>query len=174
MPLKKGEIFMLYNIKYVYGKDKADLNGEAKSYLNGAIVELFDGERTRKQEIYVGLQFCLEDILENEINARCLKINDVDKFKALYEELGACGIVYFPDTDKYGFLQEGDIVLPWTKTEEVKDTLENALNVYRNEAANETVKQKYEERKALLRSLDPDDALVELNGLSLSRRVSSR
>lgn len=165
---------MLYNIKYVYGKDKANSDGEAKSYLNGAIVESFDGERTKKQEIYVGLQFCLEDILDNEVNARCLKINDVDKFKALYEELGASGIVYFPDTDRYGFLEEGDIVLPWTKTEEVKDTLENALNVYRNEAADVTVKQKFEERKALLRSLDPDDALVELNGLSLSRRVSSR
>lgn len=165
---------MEYNVKYVYGKDKADLNGEAKSYLNGAIVEYFDGERTRKQEIYVGLQFCLEDILTNEINARCLKITDLSKFKALYEELGASGIVYFPDTDKYGFLQAGDIVLPWTRTEGVKDTLENALSVYRIKAANATVKQKYEEKRAKLENLDPDDALVELNGLYLNRRVSSR
>ena len=73
---------MLYSIQYVYGKDKKE-----KSVLEGAKVISFDGQKAYVQEIYVGLEFTLEDILENKINRNAIGVKNLDVFKSKYEKL---------------------------------------------------------------------------------------
>ena len=160
---------MLYNIQYVYGKNK---NEEKK--LIGARVLGFDGNKTYIQEIYVGLEFSLEDITKNKINADAIGVNNTSIIKAKYENLNASGIIYFPELERYEFLEEGDLVIPWRSTELVASTLEEALQQYRNKATDKVVKEKMAAKKAYVESLEPDDPMVELNGLSLSRHVSNR
>ena len=160
---------MLYNIQYVYGKDK-----EGEKSLVGAKVLGFDGDKTYVQEIYVGLEFSLEDIVENKINADAIGIKNIEVLKDRYENLKASGIIYFPHLNSYEFLEKGDVVLPFTSTELVASTLENALQPYKNKATDKVVKEKMAAKKAYVESLDPADPMVELNGLSLRRRVSSR
>ena len=160
---------MLYNIQYVYGKNK----NEEKTLIGAKVLE-FDGEKTYVQEIYIGLEFSLEDILENKINADAIGITNTDILKTRYKNLNAAGIVYFPELERYEFLEEGDLVIPWISTELVANTLEDALQPYRNKATDMVVKEKIAAKKAYVESLDPADPIVELNGLSLRRRVSNR
>ena len=156
-------------IQYVYGKNK---NEEKK--LIGARVVGFDGNKPYIQEIYVGLEFSLEDITKNKINADAIGVNNTSIIKAKYENLNASGIIYFPELERYEFLEEGDIVIPWRSTELVASTLEETLQQYTNKATDKVVKEKMAARRAYVESLDPDDPMVELNGLSLSRHVSNR
>lgn len=67
---------MLYSIQYVYGKDKSE-----KEVLEGAKVISFDGRYTFIQEIYVGLEFSLEDILNNSVNAHAIGVRNLEVFK---------------------------------------------------------------------------------------------
>ncbi len=157
---------MLYNIEYVYGKDKDD-----NKILVGAKVSGFDGKKYYKKEIYVGLEFALEDILESDYNAHALGIRNLDIFKAKYETLRASGIIYFPELDSYEFLEQNDVVIHWTRSEEVKTQLEEALQPYKNIATDKVVKQRVQE---FVESLDPADPMIELNGLSLQRQSSNR
>jgi hypothetical protein len=156
---------MLYSIQYVYGKDKKE-----KNVLEGAKVISFDGQKAYVQEIYVGLEFALE----NKINRNAIGVKNLDVFKSKYEKLGATGVIYFPEIDKYEFLEAGDIVIPWVSHENVEKSLEEALKPYRKLATDKVVKQRVAAKKAYVESLDPEDALVELSGLSLQRHVSSR
>ena len=116
----------------------------------------------------------LEDILENKINRNAIGVKNLDVFKSKYEKLGATGVIYFPEIDKYEFLEAGDIVIPWVSHENVEKSLEEALKPYRKLATDKVVKQRVAAKKAYVESLDPEDALVELSGLSLQRHVSSR
>ena len=159
----------VFFVQYVYGKDKKE-----KNVLEGAKVISFDGQKAYVQEIYVGLEFTLEDILENKINRNAIGVKNLDVFKSKYEKLGATGVIYFPEIDKYEFLEAGDIVIPWVSHENVEKSLEEALKPYRKLATDKVVKQRVVAKKAYVESLDPEDALVELSGLSLQRQVSSR
>lgn len=160
---------MLYSIQYVYDKDS-----RCKKTLIGAKVLGFDGDKTFLQEIYVGIKFTLEDITENKINADAIGVSNTDILKTRYENLNASGIIYFPELNRYEFLGENDIVIPWISSELVASTLENALQSYRNKTTDKVVKEKMAAKKAYVESLDPADPMVELNGLSLRRRVSNR
>lgn len=160
---------MLYNIQYVYAKNK-----KYEKTLVGAKVLEFDGDKTYIQEIYVGLEFSLEDIMENAVNANAIGVKNLDVLKTRYENLGAAGIIYFPSLERYEFLEEGDIVLPWISQELVASSLEKALQPYRNKATDKVVREKMAAKRAYVESLDPADPLVELSGLSMRKRVSSR
>ena len=160
---------MLYNIQYVYAKNK-----KCEKTLVGAKVLSFDGDKTHIQEIYVGLEFALEDIMENAVNANAIGVKNLDFLKTRYENLGAAGIIYFPSLDRYEFLEEGDIVLPWISQELVASSLEKALQPYRNKATDKVVSEKIAAKRAYVESLDPADPLVELSGISMRKRVSSR
>ena len=138
---------MLYSIQYVYGKDKNE-----KEVLEGAKVISFDGRYTFIQEIYVGLEFSLEDILNNSVNAHAIGVRNLEVFKNKYEKLGAVGVIYFPGTDKYEFL-------------------EAALKPYRKSATESIVKERM---AAYVDHLGAENPLVELNDLSLNRHVSNR
>lgn len=151
---------MLYNITYVYDNDK---NGNKA--LLGAKVFMYNGVEILKQEIYVGLEFELEDILRSEVNAHALGINDIAEFQRRYEAFNAQGIVYFPATDKYSFLEKDDKVIHWINEESVSALLEDELKPY------------YEMAKPQLEGvsfdLDPNDPLVEICNLTLSRNIES-
>lgn len=160
---------MLYNIQYVY---EDNLKGERR--LVGAKIFCYDGKEISVQEIYVGMKFTLEDIVENEVNSHAIGVNDIEFFKARYKNLNAAGIIYFPSLEKYEFLEEGDIVLPWVSEDLVANTLEEALQPYRINATDKVVSEKIAEKRAYIESLDPADSLVELSGLSMRKRISSR
>lgn len=157
---------MLYSIQYVYGKDKSE-----KKVLEGAKVISFDGRYTFIQEIYVGLKFSLEDILNNSVNAHAIGVRNLEVFKNKYEKLGAVGVIYFPGTDKYEFLEDGDIVIPWVSSLMVQKSLEAALKPYRKSATESIVKERM---AAYVDHLGAENPLVELNDLSLNRHVSNR
>lgn len=162
---------MLSTIKYVYDKNK-----DEKEVLLGAKICFFDGEKTSVKEIYVGLPFCLEDILENDINANLLGVIDKkEKFKREYELVNAKGVIYFPQTEEYHFLEETDTVLLWNGDDRIKDTLETEIDKYRNMIIAESVKSKLAAKKDFINNLEPANPLIELFGDSLVRaRVSER
>lgn len=162
---------MLKNIEYVYGTNND------KKVLLGAKVFLFDGEKLIVEEVYVGLPFELDDILESTINASTLGVTNLDAFAAQYNELNAAGVVYFPQVERYYFLEEGDKVLLWNGNDRIEDTLENALDEYRERAVDKALEEKLKAKRQEYLNLDPANPLVELYGLPLSRQkpeVSSR
>ena len=157
---------MLYSIQYVYDKDKTE-----KSILEGAKIISFDGRNTLIQEVYVGLEFSLEDILDNPVNAQAIGVKNLEIFKSKFEKLGASGVIYFPEVDKYEFLEEGDIVIPWISHDSVLDSLETVLQPYKKSATEKVVEEKI---ASYVNRLGAENPLVELNGLSLNRRISNR
>ena len=152
---------MLYKIQYVFDRD-----ANRKEVLEGAKVFQFDGRNTTVKEIYVGIQLDFDSIYYNQENR--------EVFKAQYEKYEAAGVIYFPQTGEYEFLEEGDIVLPWVSNELIEDTLESALQIYRNEATDNILKQKLDLQLSFVETLEPDDPLIELNDLYRSRTQSSR
>ena len=151
---------MLYNISYVYDTDK-----DGNKALLGAKVFMYNGVEILKQEIYVGLEFELDDILRSEVNAHALGINNTVEFQKRYEAFNAKGIVYFPATDKYAFLEKNDQVIHWINEESVKDLLEEALIPY-----HEMTRPQLE---GVSFDIDPSDPLVELCNLTLSRSINN-
>lgn len=151
---------MLYNISYVYDFDK-----DGNSVLIGAKVFLYNGLEIIKKEIYVGLEFELEDIIKSDVNAHALGINDIGVFQKRYEAFHAKGIVYFPATDKYAFLEKNDKVIHWINENSVGNLLENELNIYREMAKPQLEGVSFD--------LDPHDPLVEICNLTLTRNMNS-
>ncbi len=162
---------MLKNIEYVYGT----IND--KKVLLGAKVFLFDGEKIVVEEVYVGLPFVLDDILESTINASTLGVTNLNAFSMQYKALNAAGVVYFPQIEKYYFLEKGDKVLLWNGNDRIEDTLEAALDEYRERTVDAALEEKLNAKRQEYLNLDPANSLAELYGLSLSRQrpeVSSR
>ncbi len=160
---------MLYKIQYVFDRD-----ANRKEVLEGAKVFQFDGKDTTVKEIYVGIQLDFDSIYYNQENAQLIGVRNREVFKAQYEKYEAAGVIYFPQTGEYEFLEEGDIVLPWVSNELIEDTLESALQIYRNEATDNILKQKLDLQLSYVETLEPDDPLIELNDLYRSRTQSSR
>ena len=144
---------MLYKIQYVFDRD-----ANRKEVLEGAKV----------------IQLDFDSIYYNQENAQLIGVRNREVFKAQYEKYEAAGVIYFPQTGEYEFLEEGDIVLPWVSNELIEDTLESALQIYRNEATDNILKQKLDLQLSYVETLEPDDPLIELNDLYRSRTQSSR
>lgn len=151
-----------------------DYNAEGEKVYTGAYVIDRSKLPITKKEIYVGFNFSLEDVLYKKEVASLFNIEDKQRFATRYNVVGAKGIVYFPQTQEYGFLQEGDVVLPWTGEKEVQITLDNYIK------ANYTIKdvdkyfKKAQDLEEKIRNLDPEDPLVEHYDYSLKREASSR
>lgn len=162
---------MISNIKYVYDKNK-----ENKTVLLGVRISLTDGEKTIKKEIYVGLPFALEDILENKINANLLGVNNGALFTKEYNSVAASGIIYFPQTDSYSFLEEGDDVILWNGEDKIEDMLEEAIEPYRELSMDELLANKLATMsKIQTKSLEYDNSLMELYDVNpVRQRYSSR
>lgn len=160
---------MISNIKYVYDKNK-----ENKTVLLGVRICFFDGEKTARKEIYVGLPFTLEDILENDINARLLDVKNKNIFLKEYNSVASSGIVYFPQTESYSFLEEGDEVILWNGEDKIETMLEEAIEPYRELSMDEILASKKATRRRHVESLDPDNSLMELYDIPVKQRYSSR
>ena len=152
---------MLYKIQYVFDRD-----ANRKEVLEGA--KVFQFRNTTVKEIYVGIQLDFDSIYYNQENAQLIGVRNREVFKARYEKYEAAGVIYFPQTGEYEFLEEGDIVLPWVSNELI------ALQIYRNEATDNILKQKLDLQLSYVETLEPDDPLIELNDLYRSRTQSSR
>lgn len=160
---------MISNIKYVYDKNK-----ENKTVLLGVRICFFDGKKTARKEIYVGLPFALEDILENDINARLLDVKNKNIFLKEYNSVAASGIVYFPQTESYSFLEEGDDVILWNGEDKIETMLEEAIEPYRELSMDEILASKKATRRRHVENLDPDNSLMELYDIPVRQRYSSR
>lgn len=131
-----------------------------------------------KKEIYVGWDFALEDVLNKPEVTKLFDSADIMKIKDVYEKCGATGIIYFPQTKNYGFLEKGDVVLPWTGKKEIQQKLDEYI--YENYKVKNFDKY-FENLQALdnkINNLDPEDPFVEFYDdyykYSLKREASSR
>ena len=159
---------MLSKIEYVYGKDK---NGEVQ--LLGAKVFSFDGEDIQDKEFYVGESYSVSELCSNIELAKKIGITNVSLLKGRAESINSIGIIYFPQAQRYDFLEAGDTVLPYTKEISVEDTLENELAQYRENTISREELMDYVSDK--YQDVDPEDSRSELCGLPLSRqKVSAR
>ena len=113
---------MVSKIDFIYDVDRSK-----KQQLIGAKQTTLNGEEVKRQEYYVGLKLDINDILLNNSIKSYLGIHSSDIFMAKYNALKASGIIYFPQTGKYEFLEETDIVIDYEETTPVEETLKNAL-----------------------------------------------
>lgn len=113
---------MVSKIDFIYDVDRSK-----KQQLIGAKQTTINGEEVKRQEYYVGLKLDINDILLNNSIKSYLGIHSSDIFMAKYNALKASGIIYFPQTGKYEFLEETDIVIDYEETTPVEETLKNAL-----------------------------------------------
>ena len=113
---------MVSKIDFIYDVDRSK-----KQQLIGAKQTTINGEEVKRQEYYVGLKLDINDILLNNSIKSYLGIHSSDIFMAKYNALRASGIIYFPQTGKYEFLEETDIVIDYEETTPVEETLKNAL-----------------------------------------------
>ena len=159
---------MLSKIEYVYGKDK---DGEVQ--LLGAKVFSFDGEDIQDKEFYVGESYSVNELCSNIELAKKIGIKNISLLRGRAESINSIGIIYFPQAQRYDFLEAGDTVLSYTKEISVEDTLEQAIAPFRENTLTredliDYINQKYQD-------IDPGNSLSELYDLPLSRqKVSAR
>lgn len=139
-------------VEFVYGKDS-----EGNNQLIGAIVYSYDGENIHRKEYYVGIR---------EKTSK--------KFKEESASLNIKGRIYFPQTGQTGYLQKDDIVIDYKEGLDVRQALNERVDVYRKMAVDEKVKAKMDAKLAYIMSLDPEDPLIELNDCTVNRKRSSR
>lgn len=113
---------MVSKIDFIYDVDRSK-----KQQLIGAKQTTINGDEVKRQEYYVGLKLDINDILLNNSIKSYLGIHSSDIFMAKYNALRASGIIYFPQTGKYEFLEETDIVIDYKETTPVEETLKTAL-----------------------------------------------
>lgn len=113
---------MVSKIDFIY-----DIGKSKKQQLIGAKQTTINGDEVKRQEYYVGLKLDINDILLNNSIKSYLGIHSSDIFMAKYNALRASGIIYFPQTGKYEFLEETDIVIDYEETTPVEETLKTAL-----------------------------------------------
>ena len=159
---------MLSKIEYVYGKDKAN-----EVHLLGAKVFSFDGKNIQDREFYVGEFYSVDELCSDIELANSIGIKDINLLSVRAKSINSTGIVYFPQTKKYGFLGNNDIIVPYVKDLSVEDTLEQAIAPFRENTLTredliDYINQKYQD-------IDPGNSLSELYDLPLSRqKVSAR
>lgn len=157
---------MLSKIEYVYGKDKND-----KVQLLGAKVFSFDGEDIHVNEFYVGLSFSIDELCSNINLANSIGIKDVASLRRRAESCNAAGIIYFPQAQRYDFLESSDTVISYR--EDVEVALEETIAPFRNNTTTKEELIEYLDEKYAY--IDQDDPRRELYGLPLSRQnVSAR
>lgn len=157
---------MLSKIEYVYGKNK---DGEVQ--LLGAKVFSFDGEDIHVKEFYVGVSYSVEELCSNINLANSIGITDVNSLRRRAESCGAVGIIYFPQAQRYDFLENEDTVIPYR--EDVDVALEEKIAPFRNNTTTKEELIEYLDEKFAY--LDQEDSRRELYGLPLVRQhISAR
>lgn len=158
---------MLSKIEYVYD----DKSGSRQ--LLGAKVFSFDGEGIQTLEFYVGVSLSVEELCSNIDLANSIGISDVNSLRRRSEAWNATRVIYFPQTQKWEFLESSDIIIPYQDDVSVEETLEEQIASYRNNTTTKEALMEYLDAK--FEYLDPEDSLRELYGLPLSRqKISAR
>ena len=153
--------------KYVYDSDE---NGNQQ--LLGVEIASFNNICIRNAEYYVGFELDINDVVNNKVNADILGIDDLEKFKRYYYSARATGIVFFPQTGKYSYLERGDTVIHWDGNDKIESQLEEKIIPYKNQLVSPQ-----EFLETIHESLMDNQAVLELSGVptrSLARRVSER
>lgn len=148
----------MYNtIKYVYGSNR---NGD--TFLLGTKLFYLEDDKMVKKEFYVGKRFDIEDIICSRELAYALGITDTMVLLEQYKRFNATGIIYFPQTHSYEFLEESDEVVPFTNVLTIQESLEEAIA---------PVKQKAIASSTPINEdmFELDDPMLELRNMTLSR-----
>lgn len=157
---------MLSKIEYVYGKDKND-----EVQLLGAKIFSFDGEGVQTSEFYVGISYSVEELCSNINLANSIGISDVNILRKRAESCNVSRIIYFPQAQRYDFLESKDVVIPYS--DDVATALEETIAPFRKDTMTKEALIEYLEKKYAY--LDQEDSLCELYGLPLTRqKVSAR
>ena len=165
---KRRDKIMLSKIEYVYGKDKAN-----EVQLLGAKVFSFDGKDIQDREFYVGKSYSVDELCSNIELANSIGIKDLNLLSMRAKSINSTGIIYFPQTESYGFLGNKDIIVPYIENLSVEDTLEQAIAPFRENTLTREALMDYVNQ--LYHDLDPENSLSELCDLPLSRqKVSAR
>lgn len=116
-----------------------------------------------RKGFYVGIEISIEDAV-TPLNMKLLGIISQSLFLEKCKKLNAIGIVYFPNTTTYGFLEKDDVVL------ESKED----LIIKQEELSQSNSGISFSERRDYY-NLDPENPLVELYDLPLTlQRTSTR
>ncbi len=156
---------MVSKINYVYEMDKSN-----EAQLIGAKVSTIDGAIVRTFEYYVGLKLDINDVINNTSIQEQLGVKNVARFERRYYASSASGIIYFPQTGKYGFLTASDIVIDYQDDLSVNEALDMMVAPYHEmEISSEEFKEQLEN------TFDIDDPMAELYDLPYTRtRISTK
>ena len=109
---------MLVNkVRYVYDNNK----------LLGIKLISFDGFRISSKEYYVGFAYSLNEIMASRELADSLGITNINNFICRFFSCNAIGVVYFPQTGTFSFLESNDSVITWSSDLDVKYTLDDLI-----------------------------------------------
>ena len=156
---------MVSKIDYVYEMDKSD---EAK--LIGAKVATIDGYAVRSFEYYIGLKLDINDVLNNASIREKLGVKNVASFERNYYACNTAGIIYFPQTGKYAFLERSDTVIDYQEDKSIEESLDAVVAPFREmKVSSEEFKEQLEN------TFEVDDPMVELLDLPYTRtRISTK
>ena len=150
---------LISKIKYVYENGK----------LIGVKILTFNGESFSIKEVYVGIQLDINDVLSNPEVADKLGIDDINTFCRRYNACLAQGIVYFPQSGSYSFMDGRDEILPWSEEINVEEQLANVVLPYKETQVNDEVFM-----HEIDSAFDPEDPLLEMLGIENSSLTLSR
>ena len=150
---------LISKIKYVYENGK----------LIGVKILTFNGESFSIKEVYVGIQLDINDVLSNPEVADKLGIDDINTFCRRYNACLAQGIVYFPQSESYSFMDGRDEILPWSEEINVEEQLANVVLPYKENQVNDEIFM-----HEIDNAFDPEDPLLEMLGIENSSLKLSR
>lgn len=156
---------MVSKIDYVYEMDKSN-----EAQLIGAKVATIDGYAVRSFEYYIGLKLDINDVLNNASIREKLGVKNVASFERNYYACNTAGIIYFPQTGKYAFLERSDTVIDYQEDKSIEESLDAVVAPFREmEVSSEEFKEQLEN------TFEVDDPMVELLDLPYTRtRISTK
>lgn len=145
-----------YNLVHERNRETNEMN-----VVGIEIISMIDGKIVKKG-FYNGIQITIEESLTPS-NMEILGIEDAALFYEKAKYLKAVGIIYFPTTKTYGFLESHDVVV-----EQKEDFIWLCDQIKEQRAIKNNCIELYE-------NIDLDDPMLELCNLPLKRsRVSER
>ena len=156
---------MVSKIDYVYEMDES-----REAQLIGAKVSTIDGYAVKCFEYYVGIKLNINDVINNASIREKLGINNLASFERNYFAANAAGVVYFPQTNTFGFLEDSDTVIDYSEDKSVEESLDIVVAPFREmEVSSEEFKEQIEN------TFELDDPMVEFYDLPYTRtRISTK
>ena len=140
----------MQKINYIYGRSNQDT-----TILLGVEKQIQENGQNKKYGFYYGIYLSLFDAIKNK---EIIGIENIATFLKKYEEYKASGIVFFPQIQSYGLLEENDaVVSSLGELEQIASELEASIS---------------ENHEA--QTYDADNALAELCDNPVLLRTSNR